>query len=679
MKKISYFTILLSAILFVTNLAAQEVLFMDEVVVTASRIKETKQDLTTSVDIIDQNEIKTSSSKNLGQLLTQKGMGHTHQYPGSSTAIGIRGFRTATLGSDLKGHVLILINNRRSGTGNLAKIDINNIERIEIIRGPASAKYGAAAMGGVINVITKQGKGKPSFSVEQNFGSYTFKESLINFSGGYEDKFTNYFDFSTSFSKSSINDYKTHVKEKYYNTGFDDKTNYSLNLGYSFLSDNHRIGIITNSYDSDKIGNPGTIEKNDLDNYFQSSNTSYELNYNKSAKLLSWDLKYFKTKDKNLWVSPVQSNASGWDTEIPYKSDVDQSGIQAQLSLNINDNILTTGVDKIKYETQDGNVTIIPDLRLSEYKTLGMFLIGKLKLIDKKLILSSGLRHDRYDLSYQNDNNDKKTDNNANNTNYFLGAAYPILKTLKIRANYGQAFIMPDAKEFTADYYAQNWDGTTSHFVGNPNLKPEQSQTYELGIDFSNKILNSSLTYFLTNWENRLNSITLENGNKSWRNSEGDSKISGIEGNLSYKKLLIFQDKYNISPFINFTYNIDYDEDFDNDGVKEKIKYVERQNASYGLVFLDAKDFNNLNARLTFAYTGKQEIEDYQDDGSIIILEKNDFTIGNFKITKRLLKSKHGSLSIMGTINNIFNRDYSYVKDYPMPKRSYYFGMRYDF
>ena len=146
---------------------------LEEVVVTATRVEEQKKEITSNVTIIDGEKIKNSSAKDLGDLLAEEGIGHIQKYPGALTTIGIRGFRTEALGNDLMGHVLILLNGRRAGTGNAAKIMTKNIERVEIIRGPASVQYGSAAMGGVVNVITKKGRGKPSAFVEGMLGSFT--------------------------------------------------------------------------------------------------------------------------------------------------------------------------------------------------------------------------------------------------------------------------------------------------------------------------------------------------------------------------------------------------------------------------------------------------------------------------------------------------------------------------
>lgn len=114
---------------------------MDEVVVSESRIEETKREVTANLSIISTEAIEQSSSRDLGELLTEYGLGHIQKYPGALTSVSIRGFRTETHGNDLQGKVLILLDGRRAGTGNAVKIQTKNIERIEIVRGPGAVQY----------------------------------------------------------------------------------------------------------------------------------------------------------------------------------------------------------------------------------------------------------------------------------------------------------------------------------------------------------------------------------------------------------------------------------------------------------------------------------------------------------------------------------------------------------
>ena len=140
MKKLIIFVSLLSAFhfsLLSSLLAEEKVVSLEEIVVTATRIEEPKKDVPASVQIITQEDIKNSTAKNVGDLISEASIGHVHKYPGALTSsIGLRGFRT-DLFNDLKSRVLVLINGHRAGTVNLAKIPVEDIERIEIVKGPA--------------------------------------------------------------------------------------------------------------------------------------------------------------------------------------------------------------------------------------------------------------------------------------------------------------------------------------------------------------------------------------------------------------------------------------------------------------------------------------------------------------------------------------------------------------
>jgi outer membrane receptor for ferrienterochelin and colicin len=84
-------------------------------------------------------------------------------------------------------------------------IDIKNVERIEILRGPASALYGPQAMGGVVNIITKQSKDKIHDSASVGYGS--FDQSDINFAVG--GGITKKLNFDIGFNRTQrASDYK---------------------------------------------------------------------------------------------------------------------------------------------------------------------------------------------------------------------------------------------------------------------------------------------------------------------------------------------------------------------------------------------------------------------------------------------------------------------------------------
>ena len=644
---------------------AQEVsdrVTMEEVVVTAGRVKEKKKEITTNITIIDEEEIKMSSATDLGDLLIEKGIGHTHKYPGGLTPIGIRGFRSETHGIDLEGYVIILLDGHRIATGNASKIMTKNIERVEIIRGPASVQYGSTAMGGVVNVITKQGKGKPTFFVEGMLGSFGYLEKSVGFSGK-----INMVDFSGSFSRSSMDDYDTadNVEgDRYYNTGYHRKDNYSLNIGAEFFPGN-RIGLIYTNYDAERIGTPDCLYQNDLDDYKDSSNRTLDLIYDgkTSDGLFSWKARYYEGKDKNKWFDPVASNPSGYDDDIPRKLTVDHKGAQAQVSINQEYLLVTAGFDWMNYETEDD--TYSP--KNTEYDNPAYFLLAKARLFDQKFIISGGLRYDEYEVDMKGEGTTESDDHISPR----VGVAYLLTDWLKLRANYGEAFRMPSAQEL-----AGNYPGWWGNYVGNPDLNPEKSETYEGGMDFSYASFNAGLTYFHTDFKDKIETYTTPSGDTSWENI-GKAEIEGVEGDLSYDVGTFFSWDYQVKPYVSFTYLTKYKDKEAN----EDLKYTSDWHVSYGITI---SDYDGFSANLNFTYTGKQDIDDWRNADPVTWvaprIEKGSFTVANFTIAKKILSTeKYGGITLKGEIQNLFDKDYEYVNDYPMPGRSFFLGLRYDF
>ena len=669
MKKLVCCVFVVTALMLPGVIQAQEetkdessISTLEETVVTAGRVEEKKKEITSNITVIDEEEIKSSSATDLGDLLIQKGIGHSHKYPGGLTPVGIRGFRSETHGIDLKGYVIILLDGHRVSTGNASKIMTKNIERVEIIRGPASVQYGSAAMGGIVNVITKQGKNKPTFFVEGMLGSFGYLEKSVGFSGK-----VNIFDFSGSFSRSKMDDYDTADNiegDRYYNTSYHRKDNYSLNIGAEFLPGN-RVGLIYTNFDAERMGNPDALYQNDLDDYINSNNRSLDLTYDgrTSEGLISWKTKYYEGKNKDKWFDPIASNPDFFDDGLPRKVITDHKGAQAQVSLNQEYLLLTTGFDWMNYKTKDDTYTP----QSTEYDNPAYFLLAKTRLLDKRLIFSGGLRYDKYEVEVRKGEGGKESDNNLSPQ---FGAAYLLTDYLKIRANYGEAFRMPSANELAGDYTAYG-----THYVGNPNLDPEESKTYEGGADFSYASLNISFTYFHTDFKDKIED---DGGwpDRTWHNI-GKAEMAGFEGELSYDIGTLFDWDFQLKPYANFVRLTKY-EDKETD---EDLKYISDWNVSYGITL---SDYNGLSANLNIAYVGKQDIDDWRNAGPPTwiapVIEKGSFSVANLTISKKIVDTENfGDITLKAEIENLFDKDYEYVNDYPMPGRSFFLGLKYDY
>jgi len=622
---------------------------MEEVVVTAGRVEEKKKDITTNVTIINEEEIKVSSATDLGDLLAEKGVGHIQKYPGTSTAVGIRGFRTDATGVDLAGHVLILLNGRRAGTGNLSKIMTKNIERVEIIRGPASVQYGSSAMGGVVNVITKKGKDKPSLFVDGGLGSFDYEEETIGFSGKYKA-----FDFSGSYTRDSMDDYDTADGEDYGNTGYDEKNNASLNLGFEFLPKNH-IRLIYNYFDADKVGEPYYLSQNDLDNYTDNSLESLDFIYNgeTSDGFLSWKTRYFYGKDEYKWCDPDPA----WP--YSYEKDTDHQGMQGQVSLHWKDSIITGGFDWVNYEIDSSSTP-----EKSEYDNPAYFILAKTKVFDR-FIITGGLRYDDYEVDMKEDGG-KEDDENLSSK---FGVAYLITDYLKVRANYGEAFKMPTAEQLAGDYV------TYISYLGNPDLDPEESETYECGLDLTYASAKLSVTYFYTDFDDKIQVDILPSSVRTYKNI-GGATIEGFESEISFDIGAFFDWEFEIRPYGSIVYLTEYEDD----ETHEDLLYTEDINASWGIIISDMK---GLSANLNFAYTGEKDVEDWENQAwpdPVEVIKRGGFTVANFTISKKILDfDKYGGVTLKGKILNIFDKDYEYIQGYPLPGRHFFIGMRYDY
>ncbi len=629
---------------------------LDEVVVTAGRFKELKQEVTTHVTVIDEQEIRLSSAGNLGDLLAETNIGHIQKYPGALTSIGIRGLRTDSHGNDLDGKVLILLNGRRAGTGNVAKILTENIERIEIIRGPASVQYGSAAIGGLVNVITKQGQGEPSLSVQGELGSFGYDKLAANFSGAAKG-----FDFSGNVSRSSMDDYNTADGEKYDNTGYDELVNLSLNLGYECVPRN-RFAVIYTGFDVDQAGNPSYLSQNDLDDFNNKSNESIDFIYEgaDSENRFSWKVRYFTGEDKNTWYDPTGSDPNGWDTGESSKTTTDQQGAQGQLTWSPGAYRLTAGTDWVSYKI-DSDLDPVK----TEYDNPSFFVLGKAKYFQDRLIISGGLRYDEFEVKLKKGQGGREKDANISPG---LGLSYLPKENIKLRAHYGQGFKMPGAQQLAGDYLS-----FYGQLEGNPDLDPEKSETYEAGVDLYFGAFDASLTVFHTMYKDKIEQVAGAGGVLTWDNV-GEAKFTGFEGEISYDLAGLWNWSWQIKPYVNLTRLLE----FEDKETGDNLLYTSDLNLSYGIIVSDLEGFS---ARLNMVYVGEQKVQDWESSAyPTPIVKKGGYNVANISIQKKILDFQSGGdLSLRGEVRNLLDKDYAHVKGYPMPGRNFILGVNYTF
>jgi vitamin B12 transporter len=158
---------------------------LSPVVVTASRVAETADETLANISVITRDDIERQQAKSVQDIL-QGLAGVTFSNnggPGKSTSVFLRGTE-----SD---HLLVLINGVKVGSATLGTtafehIPIEQIERIEVVRGPLSSLYGSEAIGGVIQIFTRQGGGELQPYLSIGGGSYNTYHTSVGLSGGGE-------------------------------------------------------------------------------------------------------------------------------------------------------------------------------------------------------------------------------------------------------------------------------------------------------------------------------------------------------------------------------------------------------------------------------------------------------------------------------------------------------------
>lgn len=628
---------------------------LDEVVVTASRHPENVNEISSNLTVIDEKEIRQSVGRTVGDLLVEKNFGHIHKYSNDLIAIGLRGFRSDSLGNDLQGHVLTLLDGRRAGTGNVAKILTKNVERIEIIRGPGAVQYGSAGMGGVVNIITRRGRDNSAF-VESGAGTFGRYENTVGGTvkeGG--------FDFAGSYSYGARDNYDTGGGDRYVNTGIDWNNGESANLGYSF-TENNRLGLVFTRFSVDDAGSPGYFSKADPDDSSTKSNYSLDGNFQgqtESGKY-SWLTRYFFGRDKNSWLDGTAFDTDGGDTDLGSGNTTDQQGAQAQVSGQFGPAALTGGFDWLDYQVENSwrpNRT--------GYINPAVFALGKISFWDERLFVNAGLRYDWYAVEVEEP---KGRDEEQGRVTPKVGLAWMVMEGLKLRAQYAEGFTMPSADQLAADYPSFG-----ARIVGNPDLDPEKSRTYEGGMDFARGGFHGALGYFHTDFSDKITIDYLADGNTTW-NNVGEATIAGFETELSYNLGRLLASAWEVKPYLNLTYLTQLEDEETGDD----LLYVNAANAAAGLVVGNgAGSF----ARLHVAWTGSQEVQDWESGVyPAPVTKMDDFIVVSLAASYRFLEtSKYGSFAVRGELENLFDEDYAYVKGYPMPGRSIFASLRWEY
>lgn len=438
------------------------------VVVTATKIETPAKEIASSVTVISAEDLKKMKKTTVVEVL-QEVLGVTIiQNGGSGTgaACSIRGANSE--------HTLVLMDGVELNdpispcrSYDLSHLTLENIERIEILRGPQSTLYGSDAIGGVINIITKKGEGKPKITFSSSGGSYATITSDFGASGGAEK--INYSLGISYFRNQGISAADASLpgneeKDGYRNLSLSGRLGFkpSANLEVDFIARS-----LATKTDIDNFGGAYGDDPNNIQKY-----KSLFLKGEIRALLLDdrWEQKLAVA-----FVDSDRRNNNPEDVSHPFDS---ENGIfkgalikldwQNNLFLNPG-NTLIFGVDYKQEQAESeyqylviwgASSSIFP---LKKAYMAGLYFQDQIRIANRFFIAVGG-RFDNHNRS-------------GHALTFRLAPAYFIEKTrTRIKATLGTGFKSPSLYQLFAP-------GTFWGPIGNNNLWPEKSIGWDVGFD----------------------------------------------------------------------------------------------------------------------------------------------------------------------------------------------------
>ena len=472
---------------------ASEVIQTPDVVVTATKTQQEVKAVPNAVEVITSEDIEQLGAADIYSALklatnvdvSQIGAGHRLMVRGKNAG------------------ALVLLDGRRMsneyssmtrGAFDLDKINLSSVERIEIVRGAASAQYGADAESGVINIITKKSK-EQSVTVGANTGTDVMN-NYYRFDLGQQGKFNGV--VNANFAKYRKREFVGGTGTNY----FGPRTNYDFSGTYAF-DNNNDLDFYIDYYDekSKKITDYSSMGMGKSSTNYDKTNQDYSIAYNGKGDNSNYMIRaYYNRYDKEEYKGSKNNS---------YKQNTfDTLGIEAKNTVQAGDeHLLTYGVE-YKNIGVEGPILALGEGNSKDNSAYAGYIQDEWFINDKILFIPAV----RYDHDEQF----------GGKTTPKLGATYFLSDNSRIKANWGKSWRAPNLVEL---YAGQDHGFTTIY--GNPDLKPEEATTWELGFEAEKDNNWLKLNYFNSKYDNLI-TYDKVNGKNTFINAQ-DAKTDGVE------------------------------------------------------------------------------------------------------------------------------------------------------
>ena len=572
-----------------------DIFSMEQVVITATRTEKTLKDAPVITQVITARQIETRGFQTVQDVLEADMPGIEFNRHGRSKDINIQGLEAR--------NVLVLIDGERlagetRGNVDYSRLNTNDIERIEIVKGASSALYGSQAMGAVINIITKKSRKKfygnisANYSgyneinypdLKQNDDDYSFKRKLdkpnLNISGlfGFNLKKIS---SKTSFTAKSTDAYQLYDRKSLtkefididtviyepLNTkpiGIEGSADYSVNQLFSYN--------FSNKLSVEAKGGYYLHHKYDFNR--DNKHDKYEdISYGLKAK-------YQPSETKNLIFSYHSDTYNKYDfletldsSRLNYSHQYKNPKISGSVKIK-DKQMLTAGMEYL-HESLLSDMFVFGEMQEKKVSNSVLFLQDDITF-NSKLNIIAGLRGE-YHTAYGSHFTPK------------ISAMYKLLP-FTLRLNYASGYRSPSLKELY-----MNWSHLGMFVIkGNENLKPETNNYFSFSAELSKSWINTSLTVYKNLFRNKIQGIWSANQTVYQYENIEKSSLLGIDYLLKLKltKSLMFKGAYS---YVN-----------DNDyqmGVR--LSSISPHTANMQLEYRFTKGIYNLTANITGKYIG---------------------------------------------------------------------------
>ncbi|WP_126939138.1 TonB-dependent siderophore receptor [Veillonella sp. VA142] len=679
-------------------------------VVTASKQAETIRNSSAAVQLITQDDMKRLGADTVESALQLVENINLSEAGMTGNQVMIRGMESR--------HSLVLVNGRRlagedaSNTTNvytLRRINLDQVNRIEIVRGPSSALYGSDAMGGIINIITKQPTDTTDMLQSLGVSSGTkHEQAYYALSSGNQGRWNASFNMNVT-KERPIN---RHMSEKTFNTRtkqltgytegyrrimYGQKQSYNSSVMYDFKNPNLNTIKVDFSYFKEKLHTdnadkyatvfhksgmvfaadsrmvPVNLNKTE---YFNNKSIQTGITYSGRTNRNNYEIgTYYSQLDKSYLMIDDRTLPEGViNVMMPSKPPKPPTPLkfdyQSLYPATDNDtatykNIVLEGKDTM-YVGDHHDVMFGGEYRRVIYEgtRLGGLDVHKMKQSKKfhydswatfvedlwrpilKLSLTSAIRYE---------NNSQF----GHNITPKLGVVYEFDIHTRVKFNFGKGYKAPSISELYLNMFHTTPMGVLN-IIGNPNLKPETSTSFDIALEAERGKTFGKASYYHTRVSNLIDTKQIESdvpgvAQRHQYYNIGKAKIQGMELSIGHK----FTNRF----MVKGTYNLVDAKDM---STNERLSNRPRSVSTLQLIYDDHKS-NGYSAILWNSFTHKYGFEEARNRGTSSYNEYSFNTL-NFSINKKW----NNGLSAYVGIDNLLNRE---VHDLYIDGRMYRIGM----